>query len=732
MHTQFRYRVLLLAILFAACLLPIPPVHAQHQGTLVFGGDANYPPFEWQDGDEYVGFNIDLEDTIEAIGHTHIKHRLGNWPEMVQALEEGEIDVLPMFVSEEREKKFLFTSPFYYISHAIYAATGVESLTSLNALTGQRIAVEASSYAHRRLKTEQPDATMVLANNTLDALDIIASGKADYAVLANPIAARLIEDNKLDIARNGPPFWPKGYAFAVRKDKPELAGWLEDNLNLSIATGAYNDVYQRWVEQLEPSETTFSDVLQTTVFITVPILLLAVVGFVWSWSLKRIVNKRTRQLTQELESRKKAQAETRYMVDHDELTGLPKQHHVIKLANQMFQNKSPDSPDSMEMITIKLAETEMFTRVFGHAMVEALLKAFAERLKRLEFNVCGYIGRGVFTVICHKNMFINQLDQLTAQINVQGIGVYPQVIGGIACWPVHAYHAEELGRKAETALSVCLERNQNWAIYDQQMEPDKLDLQIVTEFRKKHVTELYIALQPQIDLASGQTVAAEALVRWHSSKLGVVSPGKFIPLLEKAGLIHHVTDFVIDEAVKVAAKLRVMEMPCKISINVSASDLQKASLVSNIQQKLERYGARAEDIKLELTETAIADRPEHVKMVLDDLSRLGVHTSIDDFGTGYSSLSYLSSYPIDEVKIDQMFVRDMADNPRNRNIVRSTIALAHSLGLKVVAEGAEDEATVTALKHEGCDQVQGYVISAPVNEDSFINFMLNAQRLPKT
>lgn len=725
MHLSFSCKSFLSFFLITAYLLSIASVHAQDQQTVIFGGDANYPPFEWRDRNQSVGFNIDLEKTIASIGHATAEHKLGNWPQMVRLLEEGEIDVLPMFWSEEREKKFFFTSPFYYVSHSIYGLPDQENLTSLRALTGLRVVVEASSYAHEKLKIDQPDSKVVLAENTLEALKLIAKGQGDYAVLATPIATRLIEDNNLDIIRNGPPIWPRGYAFAVRKDNPALVSWLEDNLNLSIATGAYNDVYQKWLEQLEPSEITLTDVLQTTVFITIPILLLAIFGYLWSWNLKRVVKKRTEQLNLELQLRRKAESEARYLVDHDQLTGLPKLHHVLELANHIFQDKTSNDSASMEIVTLKLTETEMLTRVFGHSMIESLLKAFAARLRRLEFHLCGYIGRGVFIVVCHKNKYLNQLDELIKQINVHELGVYPQVMSGIARWPEHAEHAEALSRKSETALAICLDRNHSWTVYEQDMEPDKLDLQIVTEFRKKHVSEFYLVLQPQVNLATGNIVAAEALVRWKSSKLGLLPPSRFIPLLEKAGLIYQVTDFMIDEAIKVSARLREMNIACGVSVNVSASDLQRATLVQDIQKKLERYEAHAEDIKLELTETAIADRPEQVKAALDELTALGVNTSIDDFGTGYSSLSYLSSYPIDEVKIDQTFVRDMVHNPRNRNIIRSTIALAHSLGLIVVAEGAEDEDTVAALKKEGCDKVQGYVISAPLDEESFIKFKLN-------
>lgn len=697
--------------------------HAQHNVAVIFGGDAEYPPFEWQEKNHPYGFNIDLEDTIVAIGQAKAIHKLGNWPEMIQALEDGTIDVLPMFVSESRQEKFIFTSPFHYVSHAIYALSDVKKVSSLDALSGQRLVVETNSYAHDRISSEQPNVSIVLANNTLDALKIIEMGKAEYAVLAISTATRLINDNRLNIARVGPPFWPRGYAFAVRKDRPELANWLEDSLNLAIGTGAYNQVYQNWKNELEPSQTSIWESLRISAIILIPLILLAIFGYIWSWSLRRTVDKRTKQLNEELELRKAAEAEIKYMASYDELTGLPKYHHMIELANTKFQKQSLDSQIHMELVIMKLAETEMITRVFGHSMEEAFINAFANRLKTFKFEVCGYVGRGVFTIVCYKNQFIHYLDGLTAQIMVNDIGLYPQVIGGIACWPVHADKAEELGRKAETALAVCLERNHNWAVYDDDMEPDKVDLHIVTEFRKTNGVNLHIVLQPQIDLKTGRVIGAEALVRWQSDKLGTVPPSKFIPLLEKAGLISLVTNFMLDEAIRIASKLRAINQPCTISVNVSAKDLQSTHLLSNIHHALARHKAMAGDVKLELTETAIADKPEQVRNVLDSLYKMGIYACIDDFGTGYSSLSYLSSYPIREIKIDQVFVRDIVRNHRHRSIVRSTIAMAHALNMTVVAEGAEDTETLAILTNNDCDSVQGYVVSAPLSEDDFIEFM---------
>ena len=293
-------KVRLFFILLSCLIISSQPAYAVVNNEIIFGGEAAYPPFEWQEEGHPEGFNIELEDTVAAIGQYRAEHRLGNWPEMIQALEDGTIDVLPMFVSEGRQEKFIFSSPFYFVSHAIYASPDVDKISSLAALSGQRLVVEALSYAHDRMSIEHPNAVIVLAENTLDALQKIENGQADYAVLAFPIATRLINKNNMDIARTGPPFWPRGYAFAVRKDRPELAKWIEDSLNLAIGTGAYNQVYENWKNELEPHQTSLSDILKNTAIILIPLLVVAVFGYIWSWSLKRQVKMKTQEVLDQL------------------------------------------------------------------------------------------------------------------------------------------------------------------------------------------------------------------------------------------------------------------------------------------------------------------------------------------------------------------------------------------------------------------------------------------------
>ncbi len=206
---------------------------------------------------------------------------------------------------------------------------------------------------------------------------------------------------------------------------------------------------------------------------------------------------------------------------------------------------------------------------------------------------------------------------------------------------------------------------------------------------------------------------AEELIRWHHPRLGPIPPGHFIPLLEKTGLITRVTRWVIEEAIEELGRCRAHDGNFGISVNIAARDLvDEAKLVDFIRNKGASRSLRG--LRLEITETGVIQDHDHTQRVIAMLREAGIHCAVDDFGTGYASLSYLSKFAIEEVKLDRSFIRNMLENSRDQAIIASTIELAHTLGLKVTAEGIEDRETLQALAEMGCDTAQGYVIARPI------------------
>jgi EAL domain-containing protein (putative c-di-GMP-specific phosphodiesterase class I) len=226
--------------------------------------------------------------------------------------------------------------------------------------------------------------------------------------------------------------------------------------------------------------------------------------------------------------------------------------------------------------------------------------------------------------------------------------------------------------------------------------------------------ELTLLFQPKVSLGSTRENCVEALVRWHHPVRGIVPPLDFIPFAEQTGYIRAITQWVLEHAVEQCAAWRAEGLPMNVSINLSTRDLMDAELPERFHQMLEQSFCAARWFTLEITESAILDDPAHAIENMRRLNALGCRLAIDDYGTGYSSLSYLRHLPVHELKIDKTFVMGMARDASDAVIVRSTIDLAHNLGLAVVAEGVEDEATFEQLRLLGCDMAQGYWLSRPL------------------
>ncbi|HEY6566011.1 MAG TPA: EAL domain-containing protein, partial [Actinomycetota bacterium] len=234
---------------------------------------------------------------------------------------------------------------------------------------------------------------------------------------------------------------------------------------------------------------------------------------------------------------------------------------------------------------------------------------------------------------------------------------------------------------------------------------------------------LTLFFQPKIDLEHRSVVGFEALARWHHPERGMITPDVFITLAEHSGLIRRLTSFVLDAAITQATAWRDAGLDLPVAVNLSVRDLVDPGLPAEIAAILERSGLPADRLQLEITEGSVMDQPERALATLDALSALGVGLSVDDFGTGYSSLAYLQRLPVRELKIDRSFVMELGSNESDCEIVRSTIDLGHSLGLSVVAEGVEDEGSLTFLGAAGCDVAQGFFIAHPMPADDVAGWM---------
>jgi predicted signal transduction protein with EAL and GGDEF domain len=305
---------------------------------------------------------------------------------------------------------------------------------------------------------------------------------------------------------------------------------------------------------------------------------------------------------------------------------------------------------------------------------------------------------------------------LEAAMTLEGHVVEIRASIGVATCPDHGNESSKLLRRAEVAMYEAKRSNRGIAVWDDHYDQHSLErLSLMSDLRKAVDNgELGLVYQPKVSLGAVAEHYVEALVRWHHPVRGLVPPAEFIPFAEQTGYIRVITQWVIGRAVAQCAAWRRQGLPMNVSVNISARDLIDTELPERFEAILAREQCDARWISFEITESAIMDDPGHAIRTLERMAALGCKLAVDDYGTGYSSLAYLRRLPVHELKIDKSFVLGMVTDPNDAIIVRSTIELGHNMGLVVVAEGVEDEATLNRLRALGCDMVQGFLLSRPV------------------
>jgi diguanylate cyclase (GGDEF)-like protein/PAS domain S-box-containing protein len=421
--------------------------------------------------------------------------------------------------------------------------------------------------------------------------------------------------------------------------------------------------------------------------------------------------------------------------NHDLLTGLPNRTRLHDVARAAIRN----AQERGQKLALMLLDLDRFKEVndtLGHAVGDELLQQIAHRLQALLISYGAYLyrlGGDEFAILVTRIQdkeatarLANAVKQcLRNPIRVEGITLELGGSIGVALYPDHGDNSHDLLRCADVAMYKAKQQTAGTLFYEPQLDshsPRRLTLlaELGAAIRNN---DLILHYQPRIDLVSGTCIGCEALVRWQHPTLGLIPPAEFIPLAETSDLIQPLGLWVLQTAVAQAQRWRMAGLSLIVSINLSARNLMEYAFPGYIEKALADTGLPASSLEVEITESTLISDPERTLMVINHIHSLGVRFAIDDFGTGYSSLAYLKRLPIDTLKIDRSFIRDMLTDEQDAMIVRSTLGLAHSFGLVVVAEGVEDEATLAALRRLDCEQVQGYLISKPLTADDFENWL---------
>jgi diguanylate cyclase (GGDEF)-like protein len=409
----------------------------------------------------------------------------------------------------------------------------------------------------------------------------------------------------------------------------------------------------------------------------------------------------------------------------DPLTGLPNRSLFSDRLRQAIAN-SERNGFPMSVLVMDVDRFKSVNKVLGYEFGDRMLKSVAVRLQEAlprKADTVARLGGDEFAVLLvaqdvreATRVADMLLRSLSSPMTLDGQLVDVGVSIGIAGSPEHGRDPGFLLARADAAMDAARRTKTGFAVFDPAMEADTQGtISLMSELRAAVAEEqLVLFYQPKATFASKHCESVEALIRWQHPARGMVPPDQFILFAEHTGYIREITKWVIDRSVAQAVRWRRSGLDIGVAINVSARDLVYENLPSFVDAVLRQHGLEAERITLEVTESAVMDNVKRAYEALKHLAGLGVRLSVDDFGTGYSSLAQLKRMPVHEMKIDSSFVRELATNPNDSVIVRSTINLGHSMGLAVVAEGIEDAKTWELLQGWGCDLGQGYFLSRPL------------------
>jgi diguanylate cyclase len=423
-----------------------------------------------------------------------------------------------------------------------------------------------------------------------------------------------------------------------------------------------------------------------------------------------------------------------FLATHDVLTGLPNKVMLRDILQSEMQT-AHDASRGLVVCSLYLERFFELCNVLGDEGGDRLVRHIAEHLALLADGkgALARTGRDEFVIVYRRSnttLTPQVLQQFIAErqfsVREQGYTLYIEFTLGLSLYPDHADDAQQLLDKAEQAMLQARKSGQQWNIYDAAQEQLFVHHHLLFgKLREALVKQqLQVHYQAQIDLHTGRVLGAEALTRWNDPESGMVPPALFIPVAEESGLIRQLTNWVIDESLRECARWHQHGLDLTVSINLSALNLMDPALLGVLQSGLAKTGLQAHFVNLEITESCFMASPERAMEVIRRMHDCGFKLSIDDFGTGYSSLSYMKNLPIDELKIDQSFVRRLLQSPGDQAIVASTIDLAHNLHLSVVAEGIEDAATADWLRARGCDFGQGYSFAHPAPADALMAMAL--------
>ncbi|MHB0939641.1 MAG: putative bifunctional diguanylate cyclase/phosphodiesterase [Armatimonadota bacterium] len=430
----------------------------------------------------------------------------------------------------------------------------------------------------------------------------------------------------------------------------------------------------------------------------------------------------------DISERKRTEAQVHYLAYYDQLTNLPNRQHFIGQLDRYLQ-RAQQEKQPFTIVALDLDHLHEINTIYGNQAGDTVLMQVAARLQSQGgIELAARFGADEFYLLLRGNEatmeLVGRIAALLAEpFNVDGEPLVVPCHMGIAAYPESAADTESLMQAAVLALHSAKESDTSFVRFTREMSEaltKQHTVQTHLEHALDHEEQFLVYFQPQLQLSTRRINGVEALVRWQHPEWGLVSPGVFIPVAEKFGLIESLDEIVMRRACRTVLDCNLPDgSPLHIACNLSARQFRRFNLVEQIGRMLEETGLPPSYFEIEITESAVMENIDRGISILKQLRDLGIRLAIDDFGTGYSSLNYLARFPVQTVKIDQTFVRHCLNSPSDTAIVNAIITLAHAMDMTVLAEGVETREQLAFLCDAGCDAIQGYLFGRPVSTDEF-------------
>ena len=474
----------------------------------------------------------------------------------------------------------------------------------------------------------------------------------------------------------------------------------------------------------------------TIAVIALAVLTITTILLIYDAHLDSKTRKHNRQLEKANEQLEEVNAQLQHVATHDSLTGLPNRLLLADRLNQAIAQ----AQRHQHLFAVFIVDLDRFKAIndsLGHLAGDAMLKEVARRLAAAlrQADTLARMGGDEFVLILNEITRPEDIETIAAKVlahiaqpmKLSDLELHASASIGISIYPSDGGNPETLLQHADAAMYQAKKGGRNaYRLFTPEMNAfarERLELENGLRRALLH-REFILHYQPKVDVRTGSIDSAEALIRWQHPTRGLIAPMDFIPLAEETGLIIPIGEWVLNEACRQAQSWRASGLrPLRVAVNLSAQQFRQKKLVDIVSAALRTAGLEPRYLELELTESTVMHDAEQSIEILRELSALGVRISVDDFGTGYSSLSYLRRLPLDKLKIDRTFIRELATSRDDAAIVRAIVSLAHNLRIKVIAEGVETPDQLVYLREAGCDQYQGYHYSAPVPNDAFVAMM---------